>query len=201
MKKYSLCTIVLLSLALVSFSQPSSGPNCVHIPSSPGGGGSLTSYSYNGECHTPKGNLNVLIVFVGFTNPGQPESDHWDYNTIPDWANGSDNDIFNEEVANIGSPSNLSLFYKQMSLGDFTITATIYPNQAMVNYNSIVSLMNEDVCEWLSNDDPNYNSGQFDNRTNNANWVSDNTSSSSDGNIDYVVFVYRNLVSYTYSGY
>lgn len=200
MKKYSLCTIVFLSLASVSFSQPSSGPNCVHIPSSPGGGGLLTSYSYNGECHTPKGNLHVLVVFVGFTDPDQPESDHWDYNTIPDWANGSDNDIFNKEVANIGSPSNLSLFYKQMSLGDFTITATVYPEQAMIEYDPSMASMNSDVCEWLSNDDASYNWGQFDNRTNNANWVTDNNVDDPDGKIDYVVFVYRNLVSYTYSG-
>lgn len=162
----------------------------------------LTSYSYNGFAHTPKGNINVLVIFVGFNSTTSAEDvTGWAHNQIPTWATGADNTLFNLNTSTIGNYDNLSLFYKEMSLNQFTVTATVFPQQVMINQNTSFTVMAHSVESWLNTNYPHYNWGQFDNRTNFSNWVTDNSTSAPDNQIDYTVFAYRLGYNSGYVGY
>ena len=89
-----------------------------------------TASSVNGAIHTPRGNLHILIIYVGFNDPNShPDSYQtnlpgaqgtWLKDDIPNWAKGSSNWLFDNApwitIAGIGK-KNLSKYYYEMSQG------------------------------------------------------------------------------------
>lgn len=163
------------------------------------------SYSYNGDLHTPKGSLRIVVFFIGYTGD-VTNYDLWPAGQIPDWAKEQnegydDSKLLNDIEVNIGNTVNLSYFYKQMSIASiepFKITGVIYPNLIVVDkvYYPFTNDLNyteigHEAVTWLNTNEPSYNWGQFDNRTNSPNFQTDNSNSAPDDNIDYAVFVYR----------
>ncbi|HET8963999.1 MAG TPA: hypothetical protein VFM99_08890, partial [Chitinophagales bacterium] len=140
--------------------------------------------STNGYAHTPQRELHILLLFAG---TGTPTYDipEWEYGTVPIWAG----DMFETEVSDIGNNDNLSKYYYELSKfssNPFKVTATVYPDFIPV------SLKDETlVYSWLETNDPTFPWSDFDNRDNFPNWTSDNSSTSSDNVLDYVVIIWR----------
>lgn len=97
-----------------------------------------TNYSYYGSSLTPKGDLHVLIVFVGFDNTTSaddiidPSGPDWLHDQLPEWAQGDFNDVIDIDNSQIGVKHNLTDYFYSMSQGNFTITGEIYPDQVQV---------------------------------------------------------------------
>ncbi len=53
--------------------------------------------------------------------------------------------------------------------------------------------MNRDAIDWIATDNPSFNWSKYDNRTNLPFYNTDNSTSSADGKIDYIVFMHRAL--------
>ncbi|HET6244228.1 MAG: T9SS type A sorting domain-containing protein [Bacteroidetes bacterium] len=151
---------------------------------------SRANYSPNGKVHTPKGHLHGLMIFVNFT--GDTINDNGWTDNIPDWANQNDNEMFNSTIANIGNKINVSSFFKAMSnpANPFLFTADVFPEQIIVNRGSELNI-NSSVFQYLSTNYPNYNWGKYDNRKNKNSFSIDNSSSSPDNILDYVILVYK----------
>jgi hypothetical protein len=148
-------------------------------------------YMPYGGVHTPKGQLHGLVIFVKFNDS--------DIQDIPSWAQGADNGVFNSDAANIGNTLNISHYYKAISNQNdrFLFTGDIFPEVVPVDYSvnypttwTKRNEVNEAVFNWINNNHPNFNWGKYDNRTNWPGYSSDNSTSSSDGKIDYIVIVY-----------
>lgn len=185
-------TIVVNILSGRLFGQ-SFQPIICDIPTGAGNNPQLYTYSYYGDVQTPKGSLKAIAFFIAYTGNGS---------VFPSWAQEptvDDNNLFNATEANIDNQVNLSYFYKQMSINSpdpFLVTGVIYPNLIVVDklydqfgnvdYNGI----GQEVVAWLNTNDPSYNWGQFDNRTNKPTFTYDNSTSAPDDNIDYAVFTY-----------
>jgi M6 family metalloprotease-like protein len=146
-------------------------------------------FSGNGKCHTPKGNLHMLVIFVAIEGIEDIEGyDDWEYNKIPTWAQGESNELFDKSPTTIGNTKNLSLYYKKMSDNKFIVTGEVFPEQIILptNTNNYQA-----ICDEISRRYPDYNWSRFDNRTNYPNFASDNSVYEPDKNIDYVYFVFR----------
>lgn len=159
-----------------------------------------TPYSPNGKEFTPKGDFKVLIICAGF---GEPYDSYtlpgWTtgVNTLPDWVNNNtafyrNNSDFNNP-ATINDKNNISRFYYEMSKGTFRMTADVYPSR--ININPAGSYdwasLNRKVIERMKVENPNFNWGPYDSRTNSPDYLSDNSISNPDSQPDYVVVVYR----------
>ncbi|MBK7108941.1 MAG: hypothetical protein IPH61_07330 [Bacteroidetes bacterium] len=84
--------------------------------------------SYYGNSFTPKGNLHVLIVFVGFdTTTIADSSETLEHDKIPDWAMGDFNGVIDKDNSQIHTIKNVTSYLHTMSNGAFTITREIYP--------------------------------------------------------------------------
>lgn len=144
-------------------------------------------YMPNGGVHTPKGHLHGLVVFVKFIDSNITD--------IPSWALGADNGVFNSVATNIGNTLNISYYYKAMSNQNdpFLFTGDIFPEVVpiadSVNWDARDSI-NMEVFNWININYPNFNWGKYDNRTNKPNYSTDNSTSLSEGKIDYLVIVY-----------
>lgn len=160
--------------------------------------------SYWGGVHTPKDDLHLLVIFVGYNdldstwvpNPGWLT---WPSNPsiLPEFARGDTNDLFNTDPSTISYPNskqNLSEFYYTVSGGEFRVTADIYSEQVIVDYDtrdSGYSVMNKAALTWIANNDTAFDWSKYDNRENWPNFEQDNSTSVSDGVLDYVVFIHR----------
>lgn len=181
--KHELCRRRIFSFAisfLVStFAWAQGGFTCLTDSSSgplpPG-----ARHSCFGAAHTPKGNLHLLIVFVGFNGVGDSISvpnpawennlnvdDDWywpaDFDFLPNMAHDTGNVIvpgqnrlFNSDPATVMGPNqiqNLSQYFYQMSDGKFIVTADVYPRQVPVDYNVNVTdsfLVKRDSLEKMN---------------------------------------------------
>lgn len=152
--------------------------------------------SVNGQAVTPQGHIHLLVVYVGFNQDSTLEYGDWPWNDIPDFAKSKENALFNSDTNFIGSHDNISKWYSEMSLGNFLVTADIYPAQIMVDKKTnsagmpITSVINKHVFEQLGAVDT-VDWSRYDKRKNNPNWKQDNTQSEADGILDYVILLYR----------
>jgi len=164
--------------------------------------------SYNGNVHTPKGELKVLFIFVRYIDKNlKPNAKElWPNKTqkgvLPKMAIGKNNELFDQDPQTIGqaqSIKNLSDFYYQMSGGKFKISAEIFPVQVPIkfvpqrgnNFFSRQGAMNKAAIEWIADQYPDFDWSRYDQRTNNPNYLYDNTNSQPDSILDYVVFMHR----------
>lgn len=168
---------------------------CTNVPSSPSFVVNGSTTSTNGYVHTPKGNLHVLIVFIeplNYTlppnylgNPADPING-WPVGGIPNWASGESNLLIDKNIIDIGTNKNLSLFYQEMSHGQFLLTGEVFPELIPAATGEA-----SEAVAYINTNYPLYDWSRFDNRTNHPNYNSDNSTSPGDGIIDYVVFMKR----------
>lgn len=175
----------------------------------------ITANSTNGKVFTAKGNLKVLVIYAGFTNDKEkqggynPNTQNLDTNTV--WPyydlNG---DSLNTFPKNIGdnfytdygdfAPSNndksISNYFYQMSLpsgNPLKIIAEVFPER--INVTAEVGKNWPQYGQWvldtINAKYPGYDFSSVDNRTNNPNYLSDNSVSSPDNKIDYLIIVWR----------
>lgn len=178
--------------------------------------GSNTTY---GEVHTPKGELRVLFIFVGYEGVDTIVSSNkkrilnpnwltWHKDSIPRFAKGNINGLFNADPNTITHPNvkhNLSELYYLMSNGKFKITADIYPELVKIpflgNYKQwdpfTADTMNQSAIEWIAQNDPSFDWSKYDKRTNYPDFKYDNTHSVPDSILDYVVFMHRKSGTFT----
>lgn len=154
--------------------------------------------STNGWVHTPKGELHVLVLFIANTcnipdpnwggDPYLPgEINHWSPSFIPNWTMGTSNRLFDATPATIGTTKNLSLFYREMSHGQFILTGEIFPDMIQTPSGSL-----SDAIAYINLNYPNFDWSRFDRRTNFPLYNSDNSSPEvPDGILDYVVVIKR----------
>ncbi|MEL7193808.1 MAG: hypothetical protein AAFO96_15285 [Bacteroidota bacterium] len=162
--------------------------------------------SANGYVHTPKGEMHGLVIFVRFEDKSMMNGetawpDRTEKGILPVFASGPENALFYADTKGFKGErvKNLSDFFYQMSHGQFLFTADIYPIQVPVkhiplgggNYFSRLRQMNEEAVRWIEENDPTFDWGKYDQRTNKRDFSSDNRGSKPDGILDYVMFMHR----------
>lgn len=141
-------------------------------------------FSSNGYKHTPQGELHILIVFAEKTGDNFTMDD-WPLGEIPDWAD----EMFETDVENIGDNDNLSKYYYELSKftsNPLLVTAFVYPELVSVN-----DKLNFKVFDAIETADPDFPWEDFDRRSANSDWLSDNSGTSPDNVIDYAVIIWR----------
>lgn len=160
--------------------------------------------SYNGDVHTPKGDLHMLVIFVRYEDRAMMrDSKAWPNvskeGVLPQMAIGEVNDLFNARPETIGQPGqkkNLSDLYYLMSGGTFRLTADIFPVQVPIKYNggnffSSQRQMNKQAVDWIVQHYPDFDWSKYDNRSNKSGYAKDNSQSKPDKILDYVIFMHR----------
>lgn len=176
-------------------------------------------YIPNGGLFTPKGDIKALVIFVGFSHQIDQDGDsipfnnqnytNWDIKNgqnLPPYVNPitGDMEIFHNSISDyshIKSPSNISDYYKEMSLGKFNFLAECFkdpetgiPKRIDIDAkgkNSIQSL-NKAVVQKIYEDYPNFDWSPFDRRVNNPGYRKNASTFNPDGKPDCLIFVYRN---------
>ena len=155
-------------------------------------------YIANGLEFTPKGDLRVLIVFIGYGEPYDSQDiAGWPANSqFPDWATNNARAFytsFSDFSNNIYSDRNrfsVSNFYYQMSNGSFRLIADYYPHRVTVDVDrgDTWGDIHRKAIEQIAND---VEWSRYDNRTNLPSFLFDNSSSEPDGIVDFIVFCNR----------
>lgn len=160
--------------------------------------------THNGYCHTPKGNLHIMFVYVVFNNePFDANSSWWPENGIPTFAalNGAPNNLLDINPSSPTNINNLSTYYRTMSNNNFTLTGEVFKvsinksfTGGILDYNA----MQTDAFAQLQIQLQNRDLSAFDKRQNNCFWNYDNsqfksngTPAGGDGIIDYVAMTFR----------
>lgn len=155
---------------------------------------SIPLYSSESSCGTTSsvmtnsipltGTIRAYFVFVQFRDDSQASTE-WPLNTYPAWANN-----FVNATAGTYPYPNISHYYNEMSNGAFQVIGDVYDNLVITNLNqSQYTSIGEVNREVLSRIDPDVNFALYDNLT--------GTSWGSDGIVDLVFMIYRNVTSET----
>ncbi len=126
---------------------------------------SITTYVPNGNAFTPKGDMRILVICAGFGEPyDNYDCGNWDtgVTTLPDWVN--DKSTFynqNSDFATYASQNNnqnVSRFYHEMSMQQFSLVADIYLTRVNINPtgSTVWSGLTRKVFEKMKADDPNF---------------------------------------------
>lgn len=195
---------MLLWLGMLSYSTPTQA-QCLcgmdPVPTSPGG---TARNSCLGQAHTPHGHLNVLMIYIyypdtSFANfgsawPNDPTLPEIAQDTLPGM-----NQMLTDDTTtlknNLNYP-NISQYYYRMSDGKFLLTGDVYEQQVPVTWTGNFGQMEQAAIDWIVANDPGFDWGKYDNRTNMSNGVGnefswDNSQSPGDSVLDYVAFVHR----------
>lgn len=164
-------------------------------------GQSVVRNSTYGQVHTPKGNLHVLVIFIQNDND-TIDRNGWKHHQLPDFVNHENNDLISSSINDIGTKSNLSTWYSDMSMGEFKFTGDIFPEIIPVPANMYGndSKISRGAVDYINKHYPDFNWAKYDNRTNRANWSKDNSSSKPDGKLDYVIMLHRKPGMNGYAG-
>jgi hypothetical protein len=156
--------------------------------------------SENGYAHTPKGNLHMLILYVGFNDAtarddiGEPYA--WKHDTLPRFAMGDNNIIVSKDGHAQPQLQSFTNWFTTMSAGKFTVTGEIFwvtiDKSGSGNQMNFYEMYGR-AFKALQQKYPDEDWGRFDKRHNNPEWKFDNTPEKSDGVIDYVVLGFRNI--------
>ena len=175
----------------------------------------LTGPNVKGYGHTPKGNLNIVFVYVTFieddNNPNPDDlSSVWPKNNIPIYAiedlNGN-NMVVDRDFNSPSSYQNLSKWFRVMSNftppsgsnpgSGFIISGKIFHVQITkfvppgAPLGTIQSFYTERTITALNSKYPNEDWTNFDKRTDNPLFQFDNSNSIPDGKIDYLTINFR----------
>lgn len=164
-------------------------------------------YGPYGEVFTPRGDLRVLVVCVGFENNDydQPFSNWPPHQDLPDYM--QDGNFFEafydnfdqfEQFKNDSSVQNISKLYQEMSQPNenFRIVADVFPRRinispAGANRMNCWSLFNKRALQQLLEEEPQFDWSPYDNRKNRPNFLFDNSQTGPDGKPDFIIFYYR----------
>ncbi len=163
--------------------------------------------AHYGEVFTPKGDLRVLIICVGFKDFDNAQKfPNWKPNgALPDFVqnNAIPESFYNnyedfDKYKNIDSVKNLSKLYQEMSFpnGNFRIVADVYPKCINIDPGGVSgrncwATFNKRVFKEMYKQDPDFDWSKYDRRVNNPNFRVDASSYQPDGKPDYVVLMYR----------
>ncbi len=175
----------------------------------------LSGPNAKGFGHTPKGNLNIVFVYVTFieddNNPNPDDlSSIWPKNSIPSYAIEDVNGNSMVVDRDFNSPSNyqnLSKWFRVMSNfippsgstpgSGFIISGKIFQVQISKQYDPGTPLRLIEKAYYqrtivaLNSKYPNEDWSNFDNRKDNPFYQTDNSNSIPDGNIDYLTINFR----------
>lgn len=165
-----------------------------------------------GGVFTPKGELRILVIYAGFTNDGDQNSNtSWPYDDgirPPGESFPTNmNNYFYSDV-NQFSPSNtdksISNYYYQMSLpsgNPLKIVADVFPERINVTADVTTDLSpnpwadyNAEVMNTIAANHPDFDFSPYDNRKNSPSFAFDNTdivNNPVDNVVDYVIVVWR----------
>lgn len=153
----------------------------------------------NGDVFTPRGDLRVLIVFISYGPTFDTlEVDSWPVGSeFPNWvldtsrkAFYNDFSEFSQDIYSDNNRYSVSNFFYQMSQGTFRLVADYYPKKIVVNVDKTDRW--EDIHKKALMQIPSdFNWSKYDNRKNKPSFKYDNSTSSPDKNIDYIVFCHR----------
>jgi M6 family metalloprotease-like protein len=145
------------------------------------------------------GTFRVLLVFVQFQDDvfdgppncvGDPNAWPSSLHTIPTWATGTQ--LIHSQTASQYTEGSLSHFYHLMSNGSFQVIGDVYPQLYLTpqpkSYYTLAQgrgrgWLNQQIIDWM---DPSVNFANYDN---------DN-----DGDVDMILFIYRNWDSVPFNG-
>ena len=168
-----------------------------------------------GSAFTPQGDLKVLVIFVGFNEDinnspqcGDYANGNWPQlppNPSPNTPVGltfpsnfsSTCYTANSQFSAAATDQSLSNFFYQMSGTSphpLRMTFGTLPGRVNINGNSRGDYLNVYIPDALAAAAaayPNFNWGDYDNRTNHPNYNYDSRVSAPDGKLDYVVFCFR----------
>jgi hypothetical protein len=154
----------------------------------------------NGKVFTPKGDIRALIICAGFGEP----YDSWTCpnwpagtNTLPNWANNPEYMYSNYSDFNTYASSNhnrnFSRYYYEMSGQQFRFLAEVFPNRINIDPTNVESwaAANRKVLDNMKNQYPNFDWSPYDNRENYPDFTFDNSITSADSVVDFLIIVYR----------
>jgi hypothetical protein len=166
----------------------------------------ITANSTNGKVFTAKGNLKVLVIYAGFTNDKDTNSFPsmvWPYDdginppgkSFPKNIGDNFYDDYSDFLPN-NTDKSISNYFYQMSLpsgNPLKIIAEVFPERINVTaeIGKSWSQYGRWVLDTINAKYPGYDFSSVDNRTNNPNYLSDNSVSSPDNKIDYLIIVWR----------
>jgi M6 family metalloprotease-like protein len=173
-----------------------------------------TQNGKNGLSFTMKGNLRILIIYAGFgedCNTSLSNYNDWNWpnddihgqgltacKTFPVWHSG----LFYNNYTQFSQSNNdqsISNYYYKMSLGQFKVIAEAFPERVNIplsQFNDIYDwnvLANHIKNNWTyyTTTYPGFDWSHFDSRTNYPNFLADNSNTSPDNHIDFVLVMWR----------
>ncbi len=160
-----------------------------------------TRFSGNGNSFTPQGDMRILVICVGFGEPYDSAFPvgHWDAapGALP--QNLLDKSTFYSDAsdfvtyANANHTQNVSRFFYEMSNHRLRIMADVYPSRINIDASGANSfrILNGRALEKMKLLNPSFDWTPYDNRTNQPQYIIDNSISSADMKPDYIIFCYR----------
>ena len=169
------------------------------------GSNAQTFYSPNGGPFTPKGDLKILVIFAGFQSQCNNADPLYNDSRWPQEQQGYPScktflylyqelfytsfDQFNPSATD----KSLSNFFYQASRNHpssppFRIVADYFPERINIEGNSADNIK---VFKEIQKKYPDFDWSKYDNRTNSPNFLKDNSKSSPDHKLDYIVIIWR----------
>jgi len=157
-----------------------------------------TFYAPNGGPFTPKGDLKILVIFAGFqsqSNPSDPLYNDYGWPQGQQFLAGYEELFYTslDQFSPTATDRTLSNFYYQASRNHpgnspFRIVADYFPERIDIDGNTV---NNVKVFTEIQKKYPNFDWSKYDNRTNNPNFITDNSKSFPDHKLDFVVIIWR----------
>lgn len=151
---------------------------------------------FNGGLYVPsEGIFKILVIFVKMQDDNSTRSDGWPLNSTPDWLfYFVDNDTNTTGQFN---HNNVSQYFYEMSNGTYQVIGDVDPNvyisQHPESYYNNLGQLNNEILTTLDNS---INYSLYDNWTRNGNYSHTNQS---DGKVDMIMIIYRELSSRMFS--
>ncbi|MGK9370177.1 hypothetical protein ACSSWA_14865, partial [Melioribacter sp. Ez-97] len=136
------------------------------------------------------GTIKVFVIFAQFRDDPNTDDNGWAKDSYPDWANT----FVNSSTGGPYSWNNLSHYFNEMSNSTFQVIGDVYDELVTTDYDqSHYSTIGEVNREIIAEVDPYVDFSDYDNLN--------GSSSGSDGKVDFVYIIYRNVIGTTLMNY
>jgi len=136
------------------------------------------------------GTIKVFVIFAQFKDDPQIDSNGWAKNSYPSWANT----FVNPSTGGSYPWNNLSHYFNEMSNDTFQVIGDVYNSLVITDNNqSYYSNIGQVNREIIMKVDPYENFAAYDNLNGN--------SQGSDGIVDFIYIIYRNITGTSLMNY